>query len=183
MDTLHLQHYTIKDIYALPEGKRAELIGGQIYDMVPPNLIHQEILMYISNHIANYIHEKKGPCKVYPAPIAVFLNGDDSEYFEPDISVICDPNKLDQKKGCMGAPDWIIEITSPGTASRDYVLKLNKYMDAGVREYWIVDPRNETITVHHFDAEEYIPSYHTFADKVKVNIYDDLAVDFGDLDL
>ena len=90
--------YTIEDIYALPEGQRAELIDGQIYMMAPPNARHQDIIFSLSRKIADYIDENKGTCKIYLAPYAVFLNADDKNYVEPDISVICDKNKLDDKE-------------------------------------------------------------------------------------
>ena len=85
--------YTIDDIYALPEGQRAELIDGQIYDMAPPSPMHQELVMELSATLRDYIKKNGGPCKVYPAPFAVFLNEDDRNYVEPDISVICDSSK------------------------------------------------------------------------------------------
>jgi len=173
--------YTIDDIYALPEGERAELIDGQIYNMAPPNRQHQEILMEIAGTIRDYIRKNNGSCKVYPAPFAVFLEEDDINYVEPDISVICDSNKLNDK-GCNGAPDWIIEIVSPSNSSHDYVLKLNKYMKAGVREYWIVDAKTKNITIYFFEREIFARHY-TFNDKVKVGIYEDLYIDFNQLNL
>ena len=136
--------YTIDDIYHLPEGKRAELVDGQIYDMAPPTRKHQEILSFLHAAIYNYITGNKGECKVYPAPFAVFLFADDSKYLEPDISVICDKGKLDEH-GCKGAPDWVVEIVSPGSRSMDYYTKLSLYRSAGVREYWIVDPMKQII--------------------------------------
>ena len=99
--------YTINDIYALPDGQRAELIDGQIYMMAPPNRIHQKLVMEMSGSIREYIRDNSGGCEVYPAPFAVFLNADDKNYVEPDISIICDQSKLDER-GCNGAPDWII---------------------------------------------------------------------------
>lgn len=173
--------YTIDDIYALPEGTRAELIDGQIYYMAPPGRIHQQISMYLSRTISSYIHSNKGSCEVYAAPFAVFLNKDDTNYLEPDISVICDRDKLDDK-GCNGAPDWIIEIISPGNPGRDYIDKLSLYKASGVREYWIVNPHNQSIAVYHFESEKFILNY-TFKDKIKVNIYDDLTIDFSQLDI
>ena len=98
--------HTTEEIYALPEGKRAELIDGQIYDMAPPGRIHQELVQQLSRTIGNYIADHKGTCKVYPAPFAVFLNQDDKTYVEPDISVICDNGKLDDR-GCNGEY-WIV---------------------------------------------------------------------------
>ena len=115
--------YTIEDIYALPDGERAELIDGKIYYMAPPSRIHQKISWKLHQTIANYIDGQSGKCEVYAAPFAVFLNEDDINYVEPDISVICDLSKLDDK-GCHGAPDWIIEITSPSSRSMDYFKKL-----------------------------------------------------------
>ena len=108
--------YTTDDIYALPEGQRAELINGVIYEMAPPNRIHQEIVMNFSAAIHDYIKNNHGNCKVYPAPFAVFLNADDKTYVEPDISVICDPSKLDDR-GCNGAPDWVPEDSRRGYGS------------------------------------------------------------------
>lgn len=96
--------YTIDDIYALPDGERAELIDGRIYYMAPPCTKHQRILNYLSTEINFYIRKNGGSCEIFPAPFAVFLNKDDRTYVEPDISVICDPNKLNDK-GCIGAPD------------------------------------------------------------------------------
>jgi len=174
--------YTIDDIYTLPEGTRAELIDGQIYYMTPPNRIHQKILMELSGTIRDYIRSKRGNCEVYPAPFAVFLNDDDINYFEPDISVICDRNKLTDK-GCSGAPDWIIEITSPSNSSHDYITKLYKYKAADVREYWIVNPERQMITVYLFKETDTFPQNYGFTDKIKVSIYDNLVIDFSELNI
>lgn len=171
--------YTIDDIYALPEGKRAELIDGQIYYMAPPNTSHQRILSFLHLEIGNYIRTNKGTCEVFPAPFAVFLFADDSKYLEPDISVICDRDKLD-KRGCNGAPDWIIEIVSPGSRVMDYYTKLSLYREAGVREYWIVDAVKHTILVYDMERAE-APAIYSFADTIKANIYNDLEIDFSKL--
>ena len=138
--------YTTEDIYALPEGTRAELIDGQLYYMAPPNRRHQKLSGELFIAISNYIKSNNGSCESYIAPFAVFLNADNRNYVEPDISVICDRNKLTDK-GCNGAPDWIIEIVSPGSRRTDYFTKLFKYRTAGVREYWIVDPEKNRINV------------------------------------
>ncbi|MDY3765316.1 MAG: Uma2 family endonuclease [Lachnospiraceae bacterium] len=172
--------YTLEDIYNLPEGQRAELIDGKIYYMAPPSRIHQDISMFLSKTISNYIDYKSDSCKVYAAPFAVFLNEDDNNYLEPDLSIICTPSKLDDK-GCHGAPDWIIEITSPGTKQMDYGIKLFKYRTARVREYWIVDPKQKRIMIWNFEhntMEEY-----TFFDTVAAGICDDLIIDFSKLKL
>lgn len=173
--------YTIDDIYKLPEGHRAELIDGQIYDMAPPNRRHQQILSFLHLEIGNYIRDNNGPCEVYPAPFAVFLNEDNSTYIEPDISVICDSNKLDER-GCNGAPDWIIEIVSPGSKRMDYYTKLSLYREAGVREYWIVDPIKRTIVVYDMEHDDG-PVLHSFIDTITANIYGDLTINFSNLQI
>lgn len=170
--------YTTEDIYNLPEGQRAELIDGNIYMMAPPNRKHQEIVGEVYRKIANYISSKNGECKPYIAPFAVFLNKDDKNYVEPDISVICDKNKLNDK-GCLGAPDWIIEVVSLGSQRMDYMTKLFKYRTAGVREYWIVDKQKNRITVYNFQNDDV--SEYTFNDLVKAGIYTDLEIDFSEL--
>ncbi len=170
--------YTINDIYNLPEGSRAELINGQIYYMAPPTRKHQRILGEIFAAIHEYINTHNGSCEVDIAPFAVFLDKDDKNYVEPDISVICNPDKLTEK-GCFGAPDWIIEIVSSGSRRMDYFIKLFKYRTAGVREYWIVDPDRKRITVYDFESED-IKDY-TFSDSAKVNIYDDLYINFSQI--
>ncbi len=168
-----LEYYTIKDIYALPEGERAELIDGNIYYMAPPNRRHQDIIFSLSRRIADYIESKNGDCKVYLAPFSVFLNEDDKNYVEPDISIICDSDKLNDK-GCVGAPDWIIEIVSPSSRKMDYYKKLFKYRMAGVKEYWVVDPDRKIVTVYEFkhdNMEEY-----SFGEEVPVGIYEGFSI-------
>ena len=172
------QIYTIDDIYNLPEGTRAELIDGQIYYMAPPSRIHQEIAGTLYRKIANYIESKKGSCKPYIAPFAVFLNENDKNYVEPDISVICDKSKLTDS-GCVGAPDWIIEVVSPSSRRMDYFTKLFKYRSAGVREYWIVDPAKDRVTVWNFENDD--NNEFTLSDSVKAGIYSDLIIDFSQI--
>lgn len=160
---------------------RAELIDGQIYYMAPPSRKHQDILSFLHLAIGNHIANNSGECKVYPAPFAVFLFADDSKYLEPDISVVCDKNKLNDH-GCSGAPDWVIEIVSPSSRPMDYYTKLSLYHSAGVREYWIVDPMKQTILVYDMEHDS-APAIYSFADNIKVNIYDDLWIDFQKMNL
>ena len=172
--------HTIDDIYNLPDGQRAELIDGALYMMATPSMVHQRLVMEISFRIRDYIGRKKGDCEVFPAPFAVFLNADNEIYLEPDISVICDKNKLTEE-GYKGAPDWIIEIVSPSSRPMDYNKKLFKYRTAGVREYWIVDYMRNLITVYNFQQDEMTD--YTFSDKVKAGIYDDLMIDFSEINI
>ena len=179
MALLQEKIYTIDDIYALPEGQRAELIDGHIYMMAPPNTRHQHLVSEFTITIGNYIRSKGGNCKVFPAPFAVFLNYDDQNYVEPDISVICDKDKLNEK-GCNGAPDWIIEIVSPSTSRIDYGVKLFKYRTAGVREYWIVNPMKKTVTVFDMESEEKSNQYD-FDETISSCIYEDLEINITNL--
>ena len=168
--------YTTDFIYSLPEGKRAELIDGQVYYMAPPTRIHQEIISELHYKIRSYFESHKGSCRVYPSPFAVFLNQDNRNYVEPDISVICDPRNLEEK-GCNGAPVRLLEIGSPSGRRTDYHAKLFKYRTAGVREYWIVDPEKDRILVYNFETEDTWD--YTFHDTVKSGIYDDFQIDFS----
>ena len=173
------QVHTIEEIYALSEEKRAELIDGQIYETEPPSILHQRIIIALANKIADYIDSKKGDCEVFPAPLAVFLNNDDTTYVEPDISVICNNNKIDDR-GCNGAPDMIIEIVSKSSQRMDYLTKLFKYRTAGVREYWIVDPMKRTVLVYIFGENEDSTQY-VFEDDIPVGIYSDLTINLSEL--
>ena len=174
MDTAKEEIYTIDDIYALPDGQRAELIDGQIYYMAPPSWTHQRILSYLNSKIYNYIDSNHGTCHVIPAPFAVFLNKyDDKTYLEPDLSVVCDTSKLDEK-GYHGAPDWVIEIVSPSSKPRDYIKKMFLYNTSGVREYWIVDPEEKMVTIYGFEHET-MKQYH-FGEEVPVGIWEGFTI-------
>ena len=164
--------YTIQDIYAFPDGQRAELIDGNIYMMAPPTTRHQLLAFSLARKIADYIDKNKGKCQVLLAPFAVFLN-EEKNYVEPDISVICDPDKIDDD-GCHGTPDWIIEIVSPESRRMDYMIKLFKYRSAGVREYWIVDPEKNRIIVYNFINATMME--YSFGEPVKAGILDDLVI-------
>ena len=181
MPLLKEEAYTIDDIYSLPDGERAELIDGRMYMMAPPSRKHQKISMELSGIIREYIRSHKGKCEIYAAPFAVYLDERSNTYVEPDISVICDLDKLDDR-GCKGAPDWIIEIVSPASKKMDYLLKLLKYRSAGVKEYWIVDSEKNRVIVYNFTGDESINEC-TLQDSIKVGIYDDLAIDFGSMEL
>ncbi|MCD8225304.1 MAG: Uma2 family endonuclease [Clostridiales bacterium] len=170
--------YTIDDIYNLPDGQRAELIDGRIYDMAPPGRKHQRLVGELFTIINNYIKGNDGRCEADIAPFAVFLDKDQYTYVEPDISVICDPDKLTDK-GCEGAPDWIIEVVSPTSRRMDYMTKLFKYKSAGVREYWIIDPSKNRVMIYDFAHNE--TEVYTFSDMIKVGIYNDLYIDFSQI--
>lgn len=172
--------YTVADIEALPEGERAELIDGELFRMDAPTRTHQQLLIELAIEISLYIKKNKGKCNVLPAPFAVYIKKDKRNYVEPDILVICDENKLDEK-GCHGAPDWVIEIVSPSSAKMDYAYKVKLYREAGVREYWIVDAEKETVTVYDF-AHGKEAAAHSFTARIKAGIFEDLYLCLSELD-
>lgn len=161
---------TSKDYWSLPDGERAELIGGVLYPIDFPNRRHQEIVGGISCAIANYIDVHKSSCKVYFAPFAVNLDACDQNWVEPDVLVVCEPAKLTDR-GCEGAPDFIAEVVSPSSRKRDYALKMCLYEDAGVREYWIVDPEAARTTVYRYEATGPMPLVYPFAAPVPMGIF------------
>ena len=168
--------YTFADVLSWDEDERIEIIDGEAFMMATPSRIHQENSGELFRQLANFLEGKQ--CRVYPAPFGVRLfarDGDGPEdvdtLVEPDISVVCDRSKLDQH-GCKGAPEMVIEILSPSTLRHDRLVKLNLYDQAGVLEYWIVDPQNRAVQVFRRDGgaalricEEY---GHTQVAKVSV---------------
>lgn len=170
---------TLEQYEALPEDVRAEVFEGVIYNMSSPTQIHQSLLTELLVTIRNYLKKKNGGCQVFPAPFDVKLSDKPLTVVHPDIMIVCDKNKLDGKR-CNGAPDFIIEIVSLGNPSDDYVRKLYYYQNYGVREYWIADPRRKTVAVNYFEGDMLNIQY-TFDSTIKVNIYDDLLINFSDI--
>lgn len=121
----------------------------------------------------------RGACDVIPVPFAVNLTSNDETYVEPDISIICDKTKISDR-GCNGAPDFIIEVVSPGSRRMDYNIKNAKYAEAGVREYWIVDPAKERTTAYRYE-DDAAPMIVPFDQPVEVGIYSDLQITISDL--
>jgi len=152
--------------WELKEGERYELIYGEAYAMAGPNTRHQIVLSYIFNKFFNFLEGK--PCTVFPAPydVRLFYEGDDNDdtVVQPDILVICDKNKI-YPEGCRGAPDLVIEILSPSNTAIEMQEKLDLYRNAGVREYWVVDPENKKIHAYHFSN-----------DKISSDIYNDTGI-------
>ena len=170
---------TLEQYEALPEEKRVEVFDGVVYDMASPSQIHQTILLKISALLDSYVTKKGGPCVVLPAPFDVKLSDNPLSIVQPDILVVCDKDKLDGNR-CNGAPDFIIEIVSPGNPADDYVRKLYYYKNYGVREYWIVDPKRKTITINYFEGN-LVSVQYPFDSIIKVNIYDDLLINFSEI--
>jgi Uma2 family endonuclease len=173
---------TLEQYENLPEDIRAEVFEGQIYYMAGPSQVHQTILLELSSALNAYVKNKKGGCRVFIAPFDVKLSTSPLLLVQPDIMIICDKDKLDGKR-CNGAPDFIIEIVSPSNPSDDYIRKLYYYKNYGVQEYWIVDPTSQTVLVYIFEQDSFNVRQYSFQDKIKVNIYDDLWIDFAELEL
>ena len=170
--------YTLDDYYALPHEQRVELIDGVFYDMAAPSLPHQAACMRISYLIQDYIEQKKGTCKVFVSPIDVQLDCDNKTMVQPDILIICDKDKM-RTECVFGAPDFVLEVLSPSTGKKDAFLKLTKYHNAGVREYWMVDIQKGRVVTYFFE-EDVIPVIYGMEDEVPVRIYDgELKVDFA----
>lgn len=173
------QSYTSEDYWNLPEGERAELINGYLYAMDPPSLVHQKIAVQLCKNIALYLDGHREDGQIFAAPLAINLNASDEIYVEPDIMIVCDPSKLDEH-GIKGAPDFIAEIVSPSSRKMDYVTKANLYLEAGVREYWIIDPLKKCTTVYHFE-EDAAPTIIPFSAPATVRIYGDLTITMDSL--
>ncbi len=171
---------TLEDYYALPEYRRAELIDGVIYDMPSPSVVHQETLVSVLAQICNYIRNNEGKCKALPAPIDVQLDCDEKNMLQPDVVILCDDKK--NKNRCIfGAPDFVCEVLSPSTKFRDSVLKLWKYMNAGVREYWMIDTDKKKVLCYFFEQSEEATEYG-LEDDIPVMIYEgELKINFRDV--
>lgn len=171
---------TLEEYETLPEDTRAEVFDGQIQYMASPSQEHQTISTELTTILNSYIKTKKGSCRVFHAPFDVKLSDKPLTIVQPDLMIVCDKDKLDGKR-CNGAPDFIIEIVSPSNSSDDYIRKLYYYKNAGVREYWIVDSRRKTVTINYFEGD-IINVQYSFDSVIKVNIYDDLLVDFSQIE-
>lgn len=175
--------YTFDDYYALPDEQRVELIDGVFYDMSAPTGLHQLLAGEIHARLREFILKNKGKCVPYIAPADVQLDGimDNRTMVQPDVFVICDLEKNKNIKRIVGAPDFVVEVLSPSTRRKDMTKKLQKYADAGVREYWLIDPDKGRVITYDMTDDCRVAIY-TFKDKVPVMIYDGkLEIDFADM--
>ena len=161
--------YTIEDYFSLPEEKRAELIDGVFYDMASTSVIHQLIAGQIFVQLNVFLRKKKASCVPCIAPVDVQLDCDDRTMVQPDVLVVCDREKI-RKSGIFGAPDFVAEILSKATRRKDMVVKLAKYAQAGVREYWLIDPDKQNVLVYDLKNMEF-PSIYGFDAKIPVTIF------------
>lgn len=178
------ERYTLSDALTWDEREHIELLEGTPIMMAPPSRAHQEISGALFAQLHNYLEGKK--CRVYAAPFAVRLferPGDRPEnvdtLVEPDLSVVCDPDKLDDI-GCKGAPDLIIEVLSPSTQRHDRLTKYNLYERAGVKEYWIVSPDERTVQVSVLTDGRYrVLEVYTEQDIAKVHVLDGCFIELS----
>ncbi|MDR3600310.1 MAG: Uma2 family endonuclease [Desulfosporosinus sp.] len=177
------EKYTYADYLTWPEGERWEIFDGVPYMQAAPSTVHQETLMEIARQIANHLKDKS--CKVYPAPFCVrltkgdeILDEDIQKVVEPDITIVCDKSKVDEK-GCNGAPDVIIEIISPLSVKIDRIIKFNMYEKVGVKEYWIVEPEVKIVSVFALQENGRYGRQEVYSeeDQISLNIIPDLTID------
>lgn len=175
--------FSYKNYLSWPENERWELIDGVAYDMTPaPSVYHQRILRELFLVLGNYLSDKD--CEVFSAPFDVRFAKKDARdedvdnVVQPDIVVICDKSKLDDR-GYAGAPDMIIEILSPATASKDMIQKFKLYESYGVLEYWIVQPLDKTVMVFKSGKDKKFgkPEIYSIENTVKVGVLKDLAIE------
>ena len=174
------QRYTYADYLTWDDDVRRELIDGVIYVMSAPTWEHQRINGNLFMQIAVFLKGK--PCKVFSAPFDVRLNADDKDdtVVQPDIVVICDRTKL-IGTGCVNAPDMAVEVLSPSTTRRDRLEKLNLYQKYGVREYWVVDPDDKTVSVHFLENGKYVIYAYGEEDVAPVRILESCDINLKDV--
>ena len=171
--------YTYADYIKWDDDVRRELIDGVIYLMASPIPRHQEILGNLYLKLGNFLQGKH--CKVY-LPLDVRLNAEklDDTVVQPDLIIVCDHSIID-KASLKGVPEMVVEVLSPSTARYDKTLKFRTYLRAGIREYWIVDPKNETIAVHILKDSSYITHAYTKEETVPVHVLEGFKIDLSEV--
>lgn len=178
------QYYSYADLLAWDDSTRYELYDGQLVALAAPSDSHQRVLTALLLQIGNYLEGKR--CTIYPAPfdVRLFQSAKDrpedvDTVVQPDLMVVCDHSKVD-RHGIHGAPDLVIEILSDSTRRIDRLTKFKLYQQAGVREYWIVDPDAHTVAVHLLQDGQYgSPDFYTANAIIPVSIFDDCMVDLA----
>jgi Uma2 family endonuclease len=177
-DALTREYYHYEDWLEMDEQVRAELVDGEVYLMAAPGQRHQEILGEMHRQLANFLKDK--PCKVFPAPFGVRLSQHEDTVFEPEIVVVCDKTKLNGKI-CDGVPDLVVEIISPSSKGYDRLFKFNRYLRAGVREYWIVDDETNSVQVNTLENGRYIASMYGDTDTIPVGVLEGCVITLSDV--
>ena len=162
--------YTLDDYYAWPEDERIELIDGVIYFMAAPTFIHQRFAFHFAYLVQNYISSKGGSCIPMVSPVDVRLDCDNKTMIQPDVLILCDKSKI-RRWGIEGAPEFVAEVLSDSSRKKDLSVKMRKYLNAGVKEYWIFDPKEKRLYVYDF-REEGIPGVYPLTGEVGLGLYD-----------
>ena len=172
------KRYTYADYCEWDDDKRWELIDGVPYAMAAPSLNHQEVLLQLASEINNFLIGKL--CRVIIAPFDVRLNADygDDTVVQPDLLVVCDMSKLN-KNSCVGAPDMVVEIISQSSSMRDRFIKFNKYLKAGVREYWIIEPESKLVSIHLLRGGQYYVNSYSGDDVAPVHVLDGCTINLA----
>lgn len=181
------KNYTYADYLTWKDGRRYEIIDGEVIDMTPaPSFEHQEICGALYSEFRSFLRGQK--CRAVIAPFDVVFSRKNESFKElktvlqPDISIICDPEKI-EKNAAFGAPDLVVEVVSPSTASHDNVKKRNTYEQAGVREYWLVYPEERYVRVYQLDTKGKFGKENTYDEtaRIQVGIFPDLTIDMTEI--
>jgi len=165
----HMGKVTVQMLDEIGEDRRIELIDGHLIINEYPNMRHQMLVQNLGRKIDDFIRDNNGKCRMFSVGVNVFIDEDDYTLVGPDIVVLCDDSRMNEM-GIVGPPDWVIEVTSPSTRGRDYGKKMHKYMDGGVREYWIIDLEKEKVTTY-IEGEPMMAYVYNFEDEIPVYIY------------
>ncbi len=171
--------YTVEDYYVMPDDQRVELIDGVFYDMAAPTVEHQLLVGSVYAQLLAFIRSRKVKCVPLMSPVDVKLDEDNKTMVQPDVVVVCDRGKITERV-VLGGPDFVLEVVSPSSASKDYIKKAAKYEAAGVREYWIVDPLTKRVVK--YDLEEGgSPGIYPLSGKIGVSIFNnEIEIDFDE---
>ncbi|TCT23834.1 Uma2 family endonuclease [Thiobaca trueperi] len=179
------QRFTYADYCTWPDDQRYELIEGIPYAMAPaPVIAHQQVVLRIAAQAQNALKGK--PCQPFVAPVDVLFpqtseSGNQSHtVLQPDVFVICDPSKI-ERQAIRGAPDWVVEVLSPATASRDHIVKRRIYETAGVREYWLVHPEDRILMIYRLENGVYgKPDVQALTGETPVGILPEILIQWDE---
>ncbi|MCL1878930.1 MAG: Uma2 family endonuclease [Defluviitaleaceae bacterium] len=183
MEAKRKLRYTYTDYYSWgADAERCELIDGVIYAMSAPTVSHQHIVGEIFGEFKAFFKGRRGRPIVSPFDVRLNPKGLDDTVVQPDVVVICDPKKISDGKACAGAPDLVVEVLSPSTSKRDRRIKFLKYEQAGVREFWLVDPVSETIETFVLEDGKLVPRDFAEAhETISSNIFEGLEINLADI--
>lgn len=172
--------FTLEDFEQIPEGYYTELIDGVLYNMPTPSCKHQQAIVFMASELQTFIKSNSIPYRAILGPLDVQLDCDDKTMVEPDLLIVCDREKL-LKTHVYGAPDFILEVILPENSAKDMILKPLKYEVAGVREYWILQPKQKRLIVYDFEHEDY-PIFYGPEDIVPISVLNnECKIDLSEL--